>query len=139
MAEGAAVPGDLGPYRFERRLGAGGMGEVFLAFDRRLERRVAIKRLRSGLESEGARERLRREAKAAARLHHSAIVQVFDLVETEECDWIVMELVDGPRLADLTDRGPLPAPQILLHGQQIAEGRLMPRASSTVTSRPRTC
>lgn len=65
MADEAEVPGDLGPYRFERRLGAGGMGEVFLAYDRRLERRVAIKRLRSGLASASARERLRREARAA--------------------------------------------------------------------------
>jgi serine/threonine-protein kinase len=122
MIEGAAVPGDLGPYRFERRLGAGGMGEVFLAFDHRLERRVAIKRLRSGLDSPVARERLRREARAAARLSHSAIVQVFDLVETDDGDWIVMELVEGPRLADLTARGPLDLREVLLYGQQIAEG-----------------
>jgi serine/threonine-protein kinase len=98
------------------------MGEVFLAFDRRLERRVAIKCLRSGLDATGARERLRREARAAARLHHSSIVQVFDLIEAADRDWIVMELVDGPRLADLTARGPLPLPQILLYGRQVAEG-----------------
>jgi serine/threonine-protein kinase len=118
----AEVPGDLGPYRFDRRLGAGGMGEVFLAYDRRLDRRVAIKRLRSDLDSARARERLRREARAAARLSHSAIVQVHDLIETEAGDWIVMELVDGPRLADLTGRGPLPLPQVLAYGRQIAEG-----------------
>jgi len=122
MAEAAEVPGDLGPYRFDRRLGAGGMGEVFLAYDRRLDRRVAIKRLRSDLDSASARERLRREARAAARLNHAAIVQVFDLVETDAGDWIVMELVDGPRLADLTGRGPLPLPQALAYGRQIAEG-----------------
>lgn len=122
MAEAAEVPGDLGPYRFDRRLGAGGMGEVFLAYDRRLDRRVAIKRLRSNLDSAKARERLRREARAAARLSHSAIVQVHDLIETEAGDWIVMELVDGPRLADLTARGPLPLPQVLAYGRQIAEG-----------------
>ena len=72
--DSAEVPGDLGPYRFERRLGSGGMGEVFLAFDRRLGRRVAIKRLRSDLDATRGRERLRREARAAARLSHSAIV-----------------------------------------------------------------
>lgn len=122
MADDAEVPGDLGPYRFERRLGAGGMGEVFLAYDRRLERRVAIKRLRSDLASASARERLRREARAAARLGHAAIVQIFDLIETDEGDWIVMELVDGPRLADLVARGPLDLRETLLYGQQIAEG-----------------
>jgi serine/threonine-protein kinase len=125
MAEETEVPGDLGPYRFERRLGAGGMGEVFLAYDRRLERRVAIKRLRSDLASASARERLRREARAAARLSHSAIVQIFDLIETDDRDggdWIVMELVDGPRLADLVAQGPLDLRETLLYGQQIAEG-----------------
>ena len=120
--EDLAAPGDLGPYCLERRLGAGGMGEVFLAFDRRLERRVAIKSLRSGLDATNARERLRREARAAARLHHSSIVQVFDLIESADRDWIVMEFVDGPRLADLTARGPLPLARILLYGRQVAEG-----------------
>ena len=121
-AEAAEVPGDLGPYRFDRCLGAGGMGEVFLAYDRRLDRHVAIKRLRSDLDSASARARLRREARAAARLSHSAIVQVHDLVETDAGDWIVMELVDGPRLADLTARGPLALPEALAHGRQIAAG-----------------
>lgn len=120
--DGAEVPGDLGPYRFDRRLGMGGMGEVFLAFDRRLGRHVAIKRLRSDLGAASARERLRREARAAARLSHSAIVQVFDLIETGQGDWIVMELVDGPRLSDLTASGPLPLSQALVYGRQIAEG-----------------
>lgn len=98
------------------------MGEVFLAFDRRLGRRVAIKRLRSDLDATRGRERLRREARAAARLSHSAIVQVYDLIETGQGDWIVMELVDGPRLADLTASGPLPLSQALAYGRQIAEG-----------------
>lgn len=98
------------------------MGEVFLAFDRRLGRHVAIKRLRSHLDSANARERLHREARATARLSHPSIVQVFDLVETDQSDWIVMELVDGPRLSDLTAKGPLPLSQVLGVGRQIAEG-----------------
>jgi tetratricopeptide (TPR) repeat protein len=132
MAETADVPGDLGPYCFDRRLGAGGMGEVFLAYDRRLDRRVAIKRLRSDLDVPSGRERLRREARAAARLSHSAIVQVFDLIETDTEDWIVMELVDGPRLADLTGRGPLPLPQALAYGRQIADGLAAAHAQGLV-------
>lgn len=119
---GAELPGDLGPYRFDRRLGVGGMGEVFLAFDRRLGRHVAIKRLRLDHDGGSARERFRREARAAARLSHAAIVQVFDLIETEPGDWIVMEYVEGPRLADLVAKGPLPLRSVLLYGRQIAEG-----------------
>ena len=119
---GAELPGDLGPYRFDRRLGVGGMGEVFLAFDRRLGRNVAIKRLRLDHDAGTARERFRREARAAARLGHAAIVQVFDLIETDAGDWIVMEYVEGPRLTDLVAQGPLPLRSVLLYGRQIAEG-----------------
>ncbi len=108
------------------------MGEVFLAFDRRLGRHVAIKRLRSNRDSASARERLRREARAAARLSHSAIVQVYDLIETGQGDWIVMELVDGPRLADLTVSGPLPLSQVLVYGRQIAEGLAAAHAQGIV-------
>ncbi len=123
--DGAEVPGDLGPYRFDRRLGVGGMGEVFLAFDGRLGRHVALKRLRLDLEAGGGsqgRERFRREARAAARLSHAGIVQVFDLIETDSGDWIVMEYVEGPRLADLAAHSPLPLRSVLLYGRQIAEG-----------------
>ncbi len=123
--DGAEVPGDLGPYRFDRRLGVGGMGEVFLAFDGRLGRHVALKRLRLDLEAGGGsqgRERFRREARAAARLSHAGIVQVFDLIETDSGDWIVMEYVEGPRLADLAAHAPLPLRSVLLYGRQIAEG-----------------
>jgi eukaryotic-like serine/threonine-protein kinase len=82
----------IGVYRIEGRLGRGGMGEVFLAWDDRLERRVAIKRIRrdAGLSSE-QRERFRREARLAARLSHSAIVQIHDLVTEGGDDAIVME------------------------------------------------
>ncbi len=98
------------------------MGEVFLAFDRRLGRNVAIKRLRLDHDGGTARERFRREARAAARLSHASIVQVYDLIETEPGDWIVMEYVEGPRLTDLVVQGPLPLRAVLLYGRQIAEG-----------------
>src|SRR4051794_25336141 len=61
----------IGPYQVLERIGAGGMGEVFLAWDERLDRRVALKRIRSGLDaSPERRERFRREARIAARLNH---------------------------------------------------------------------
>ncbi|MEM1207004.1 MAG: hypothetical protein AAGN66_27470, partial [Acidobacteriota bacterium] len=66
----------LGPYRIEKLIGRGGMGEVYQAWDPRLERRVAIKHIRAeAAENPVTRERLRREARAVAGLSHGAIVQ----------------------------------------------------------------
>jgi serine/threonine-protein kinase len=77
------------------------MGEVFLAWDERLERRVAIKRIRRDSDSSlEQRERFRREARMAARLSHSAIVQIYDLVTEGDEDAIVMEYVEGRTLAE---------------------------------------
>ncbi|HEV7784881.1 MAG TPA: protein kinase, partial [Thermoanaerobaculia bacterium] len=90
----AALSQTIGPYILEKRLGAGGMGEVYQAYDSRLDRRVAIKLIRpEQTENETARERFRREARAAAGLSHPSIVQIHDIVETGESDAIVMELV----------------------------------------------
>ncbi len=110
---------ELGPYRLGMLLGAGGMGEVYKAFDDRLGRWVAAKRLR-GEATAGARSRFRREARALARLGHPAIVQVFDVVEDDAGDWIVMELVEGSTLAELGVGGPLDAGLVLDFGRQIA-------------------
>src|SRR6058998_3200051 len=85
-------------YRLERRLGVGGMSTVQLAFDRRLERDVAVKLLAEHLADDHQFvERFRREALAAARLVHPNIVQVFDfgLDEKRHRQYIVMELVSG--------------------------------------------
>ena len=116
-------PEKVGPYRIEERLGVGGMGEVFRAFDERLERWVAIKQiLPSDTEDARARERLRREARAVASLNHPAIVQIHDIVETERGDWIVMEFVEGRTLQQLAGSGSLDMGQILRLGREIAEG-----------------
>ena len=87
------LPDRLRSYRFERVLGRGGMGEVHLACDEHLRRRVAIKKVRPGGIDPRRRERLRREARTAAQLTHPAIVQIFDLVEADDGDWIVMEWI----------------------------------------------
>ena len=107
--QSTVAPGTVGPYRVDRRLGAGGMGEVYSGFDDRLDRPVALKRIRpDASDPERARRRFRREARSVARLHHSAIVQVLDWVESESGDWIVMELVEGQSLRQLLRaEGPL--------------------------------
>jgi eukaryotic-like serine/threonine-protein kinase len=113
----------VGPYRLERELGAGGMGQVYQAYDERLDRRVAIKQIRPDQAADPKRRaRLRREAWAAARLTHPYIVQIFDIVESEDGDWIVMELVDGSSLRELLRSGPVSVADTLRWGQQVAEG-----------------
>ncbi|HET9210790.1 MAG TPA: protein kinase [Thermoanaerobaculia bacterium] len=123
----------IGAYRLVRRLGSGGMGEVFLAWDDRLERPVAAKRVRPDKERGSARrERFRREARAAARLSHPNVVQVFDLVEGEG-DWIVMEYVQGRSLAEiLRDQGALPAGAAVDLARQVAEGLAAAHAQGLV-------
>ncbi|HEY2738863.1 MAG TPA: serine/threonine-protein kinase, partial [Thermoanaerobaculia bacterium] len=121
---GEPLPGrTVGPYRLEESLGSGGMGEVWRAWDERLRRRVAIKQIRTDVTLKNVRERLRREAQAAARLNHPAIVQVYDLLESEDGDWIVLELVDGQPLRDLVrEHGGLAPQRAARIGYEIAEG-----------------
>ncbi len=113
----------IGPYQVEGRLGAGGMGEVYRAYDERLDRQVAVKLIRrEAAEDERARERFRREARTAASLSHPAIVQIHDLVATAEGDALVMEYVAGVTLARHLAGGPLPLDRVLCLGQEIAGG-----------------
>lgn len=113
----------IGPYRLIEPLGSGGMGTVWRAWDARLKRLVALKRiLLNASEDRKLKERLRREAEAAARLNHPTIVHVYDILETEEADWIVMELVDGWTLQEMLQEGPLELTRILRLGREIADG-----------------
>ena len=99
-----------GRYRAQKRLGAGGMAEVWCAEDEVLGRRVALK-LMGGRFAEDPEfhERFRREAQAAAGMQHPNIVGVYDRSEWDGTPYIAMELVDGKTLKELvTERGPLP-------------------------------
>lgn len=92
------LPFYIGHYRATARLGSGGMGVVYLATDERLNRRVAIKKLLRNPNSGTAGERIRREALLLAQLNHSNIVQLYDVVESENGIALVMEYVDGSNL-----------------------------------------
>jgi hypothetical protein len=96
-------------YRLGRQLGAGGMGIVRAARDEVLQREVAVKLLADNLASDPeARERFLREARAAARIHDPHVVAVHDVGDESGRPYLVMELVDGPSLADvLATEGPL--------------------------------
>ena len=95
-----------GRYRLEREIGRGGMGEVWLAEDILLRRRVAAKRIGAlpGT-SDADLDRVRREAQVSAMLHHEHVVVVFDLVEEAGQHWLVMEYVESENLAELVRRG----------------------------------
>ncbi len=99
-------------YRVEKRLGAGGMGEVFLARDLALGRMAAVKVLSPSLTAD-SRARLFREAQACARLQHPAIATFFEAGEADGVAFLAMEFVEGETLRDRLHRGPLPLPETL--------------------------
>ena len=95
-------------YRIARKIGAGGMGEVYLAEDTKLKRRVALKFLPSRVAAdENLKGRFTREAQAAAALRHPNIVTIHDVAEHEGCPYIAMEYVAGESLRDLIRCGPM--------------------------------
>lgn len=126
------TPSTIGPYRLTRRLGRGGMGEVFLAWDERLGRRVAVKRILRSDPSAQDRERFRREARAAARLSHPAVVQVYDLVEDDAGDAIVLEYVEGRTLRALIAEGTPPIGLAVRLVREISEGLAAAHAAGLV-------
>jgi serine/threonine-protein kinase len=116
------IGASIGPYRVLERLGAGGMGEVFLAEDTRLNRRVALKRLTDpSIRATEARTRLLHEARAAARLNHPGIATIHDVVEDGDSVCIVMEYVPGETLADRVARERPSVAESVEIGAQIAD------------------
>jgi eukaryotic-like serine/threonine-protein kinase len=113
----------LNRYRILSRIGAGGMGEVWLAEDTTLNRRVAVKLLPPGLTADAERvHRFEREARAAGMLNHPNILTVHDLGVHEGAPYIVTELLEGAELRTVLKRGALPLPRALDYAQQIVRG-----------------
>ena len=112
----------LGSYELVRRLGEGGMAQVYLARDVRLGREVAVKVLDRRLaERPGFRERFLREARVAAALDHPNIVPLYDFGEDSSVLFLVMPYVSGGSLQDILARTPLPMGEVATYGSQIAD------------------
>ena len=112
----------LGRYVIEAPLGAGGMGDVYLAEDTDLHRRVALKLLPSTLSADDtARRRLVREAQAAAGLDHPNICTIYEVGEADDQSYIAMQYVDGETLAARLRRGPLDVASAIALARQVAE------------------
>jgi serine/threonine protein kinase/tetratricopeptide (TPR) repeat protein len=107
------APRRIGRYLIERRLGEGGMGIVYAARDDRLQRTIAVKTLSSLADDDSARERLRREARAAASVNHPNICQIYEVGDDDGRVFIAMELLDGEALSDRLLRGPVNAADAL--------------------------
>ena len=117
----------LGPYEVESQLGAGGMGEVYLAQDTRLGRKVAVKVLPEQFASDPERlARFEQEARAAAALNHPHIAAVYDVGAEKSDDggtvhYMVQEFLDGHSLRTVLDQGRLPLARALEIGTEITE------------------
>ena len=112
----------LGPYQVTAKIGEGGMGEVYQARDTKLDRDVALKVLPEAFTSDPDRlARFEREAKVLASLNHPNIGSIYGLEEAEGVKALVLELIEGPTLADRIKQGPIPIDEALPIAKQIAE------------------
>ena len=112
----------LGVYEVSVKIGEGGMGEVYQARDTKLDRDVALKVLPEAFTSDPDRlARFEREAKVLASLNHPNIGSIYGLEEADGIRALVLELVEGPTLADRIKQGPIPIDEALPIAKQIAE------------------
>jgi serine/threonine protein kinase len=120
MAAHSLIPGQiLGHFRLTEKIGAGGMGTVYRAWDMQLERDVAVKVLKGGRDGASERRRLRKEALALSRLNHPNIESIYSIESEGDIDFLVFELLSGCTLADRI-QGPLDKTSIVTFGVQIA-------------------
>ncbi|HQP44208.1 MAG TPA: serine/threonine-protein kinase, partial [Thermoanaerobaculales bacterium] len=123
----------LAHYEIRERLGRGGMGEVFRAFDTRLEREVAVKLIPPEVASDPERiARFEREARALAALQHQNIATIYGFEQAAGCRFLVMELVDGESLAERIARGPIATEEIPAIAVQIIDGLAAAHAKAII-------
>ncbi|MGA3018834.1 MAG: protein kinase [Bryobacteraceae bacterium] len=111
----------LGHYRLEASIGAGGMGEVYRATDTRLDRKVAVKAVRAKVWAQSMETRLLAEARAASALNHPNIVTIYDVGASQGVPYIVMEWVEGQTLRQKLNPGPLGIAEVVAIACQIAD------------------
>jgi serine/threonine protein kinase/tetratricopeptide (TPR) repeat protein len=138
VTQSVGEPQAIGHYRISHTLGEGGMGVVYAAHDQRLERAVAIKRIRASSSADTMSERLLREARAAASINHPNVCQVYELAEDGQGLYLVMELLTGESLAARIGRAQVELAEALqitlgilaaleaLHGRGIVHRDLKP-------------
>jgi serine/threonine-protein kinase len=127
------IGANLGRYEIRSKIGSGGMGEVYLAEDTRLHRKVALKILPAALASN--KDRMRRfdqEATAAAALNHPNIAHIYEIGEHDSTHFIAMEFVDGQTLRELIHQQQTDLAKLLRHLQHIAEGLAKAHAAGIV-------
>ncbi len=117
-----AAGGKVGRFQLLRELGRGGFGVVFEALDTALDRKVALKAVRTGGQLHERQERLLKEAEAAAKLLHPNIVTLFDLGRCESGPYLVLELLQGRSLAERQAAGPLPVAEAVRIATEVARG-----------------
>src|SRR5215204_4518622 len=112
----------IGPYEVVAQIGAGGMGEVYRATDTSLKRQGAIKLLPASFASDPDRlARFKREAQLLAALNHPHIANIYGFEDTAGVHALVMELVEGPTLAERIAHGPIPLDEALPIARQITD------------------
>src|SRR5260370_33199496 len=121
-------------YRIVSKLGAGGMGEVYLAQDTKLDRKVAIKFLHEEFSKDADKlNRFVQEAKAASALNHPNILTVYEIGEVDGKNYIATELIDGKTLREhLSNKGALSLNAILKIGVQVSEALSAPHQAGIV-------
>src|SRR5713226_315798 len=111
----------LGRYEIRSKIGEGGMGEVYLAEDTRLHRKVAIKILPINVAANQDRmRRFEQEATAAAALNHPNIAHIYEIGESADVNFIAMEFIDGQTLREVIHRGQVDLPKLLRYLQHAA-------------------
>ena len=122
----------FGPYEILGTLGGGAMGMVFRAWDRRLQREVALKVLQENYQMPGMRERFLLEARAASALNHPNICTIFDMGDQDGDPYLVMELLEGETLKERILEGAVPVEEIVAYTMEIADALAAAHAKGIV-------